>query len=145
MDIQRDPIVLHTSQQPRLSRLDVFNHLKKYKIDFHELFQPIYVELLCDYLDDEFCKHNQQSETPYFTKVIRRNCSVPVKVAKNVYRRNLTIRGSGSYFTDREVITYDPIDNSLTFANNADNKNIQPILKAFIRFIDYFELTPLRT
>lgn len=46
------------------------------------------------------------------------------------------ITGNGSYFTAREVISFNP-DGFIGFCGDTDNKNAAPILAAFVEWCDW--------
>lgn len=81
----------------------------------------------------EFEKHNIDL-APNFIK-IKKSRKKDFDFTENGTISYCAIRLNGSWFDDREAITFNR-DGFIGFAGWADNKNIQPILKAFDKWLE---------
>lgn len=101
------------------------------------------IDKLKDFINSEVANFNLFNPYPYFVKVIDSSTKV---FNYNGQGHTCFIRGKGGYFSDREMVSFNFEKDSNTgnphwigFAGDADDNNVQPVLRAFIRWVDYLK------
>lgn len=110
------------------------------KLSYDRVLRPNMILFLGDYLKDELDKFNKDNPFPYITQLDSK--SLKIKINRRTGKKACYITGSGHYFRGREVISFNE-DGFIGFSGNADDTNIQPILRAFLRWVRFFEDAPV--
>lgn len=102
------------------------------------------IEKLGELINKHLGIYNTLNQYPYFIKTIQNTEKVRFVDHNNAYQ--CFIKGKGSYFQDREMVSFNWEKDSNTnnphwigFCGDADDKNAQPILRAFIEWCDFYK------
>lgn len=127
-----------------IKRDDARAYFKKKGLTYNDITLPD-LHVLKDLLDKHFIRQKKELIDSDKESWIYWNRVNPAKYYKGKftpaterYQRMLCayITASGEYFTAREVISFNP-DGFIGFCGEADWKNAQPVLKAFMEWCDW--------
>lgn len=125
----------------RITRDDARRYFWEHGLTYEKAISFDNILKLGEFININIHKYNTGNEHPYFVRVIRSSLRV---FNYHGYGDRAFIRGRGSYFADREVISFNSEKDTNTnnehwigFCGDADDKNCQPILQAFIEWCDW--------
>lgn len=125
----------------RINRDDARRYFWEHGLTYEKVMNQNKIDELVDLLNEHIKKYNENNEHPYYIRVNKTSTKV------YEYRHGfLTVflRGRGGYFSDREMISFNMEKDTNTnnphwigFGGEADDNNIQPVLRAFIEWCDW--------
>jgi len=124
-------------QSKYLTKNEVREYFWASGLTYEKVMKQHLINRLGELIDIELSSYNSKRVTPHFINVIKKSLLI-----KNYSGfRTVFILGKGSYFPNREIISFNKQYDTNTynqhfigFCGECDNDNMQPILKAFMKW-----------